>query len=108
MLLEWIDILSRPYFREKYQVQPDDILVLINLLRLRGELVNPPAFCNGLRDPKNDLFLEATLAGKADVIVSGDADLLELTTFEGIPIFHPLFTETEHTFCYNRFGALAR
>jgi hypothetical protein len=33
------------------------------------------------RDPKDDKFLELAVNGRADVIVSGDADLLVLDTF---------------------------
>jgi uncharacterized protein len=41
------------------------------------------------RDPNDDKFLEAALAGKADCIVSGDTDLLVITPFEEIPILRP-------------------
>ncbi len=34
-------------------------------------------------------MLEAATAGRADVIVSGDEDLLVLNPFEGIPIVVP-------------------
>jgi hypothetical protein len=38
------------------------------------------------RDPKDDKFLELAVAGKADVIVSGDDDLLVLDPFREIRI----------------------
>jgi predicted nucleic acid-binding protein len=38
------------------------------------------------RDPKDNRFLEAAVEGEADVIVSGDADLLDMREFEKIPI----------------------
>ena len=41
------------------------------------------------RDPDDDKFLEQALNGRADVIVSGDDDLLVLDTFRGIPIITP-------------------
>jgi uncharacterized protein len=41
------------------------------------------------RDPKDDKFLELATNGRADVIVSGDADLLVLNPFRGIPILTP-------------------
>ncbi len=41
------------------------------------------------RDPKDDKFLELAVNGLADVIVSGDADLLVLDRFRGIPIITP-------------------
>jgi predicted nucleic acid-binding protein len=41
------------------------------------------------RDPDDDKFLELAVLGHADVIVSGDADLLALDPFRGIPIVDP-------------------
>jgi uncharacterized protein len=38
------------------------------------------------RDPKDDKFLELAVNGAADVIISGDLDLLTLGSFRGIPI----------------------
>jgi putative PIN family toxin of toxin-antitoxin system len=40
------------------------------------------------RDPKDDKFLELAVNGKADIIVSGDEDLLVLNTFREIPIIN--------------------
>lgn len=89
ILVEIIDVLGRDKFRTKYHIQPDDITALINLIRLRGELVIPSKPVTACRDPKDNKFLEAALAGDADCIVSGDADLLDLTPFESIPILRP-------------------
>ncbi len=41
------------------------------------------------RDPKDDKFLELAANGRADVIISGDADLLVLNPFRDIPILAP-------------------
>ena len=41
------------------------------------------------RDPDDDKFLEAAVNGRADVLVSGDGDLLELSPFRGIAILTP-------------------
>ncbi len=41
------------------------------------------------RDPTDDKFLELAINGAADVIVSGDEDLLVLDIFRGIPIVTP-------------------
>jgi len=89
ILVEIIDVLGRPNFRQKYQIAPDDITAIINLLRLRGEVVTPRRKVTACRDPKDDKFLEAALAAGADCIVSGDADLLTLTPFENISILRP-------------------
>ena len=41
------------------------------------------------RDPKDNMFLELAIDGKADCIISGDPDLLALHPFRGIPILSP-------------------
>lgn len=89
LLLEIVVILSREKFHDKYNIQPDDISALINLIRLRGELVIPRQSVNACRDPKDNKFLEAALVGAADCIVSGDGDLLDMVNFQGIPILTP-------------------
>jgi uncharacterized protein len=89
ILVEIIDVLGRDKFRVKYHIEPDDITALINLIRLRGELVIPTQTVTACRDPKDDKFLEAALTGGADCIVSGDADLLDMVSFEDIPILRP-------------------
>jgi putative PIN family toxin of toxin-antitoxin system len=38
------------------------------------------------RDPRDDKFLEVAVHGRADLIVSGDRDLLALNPFRGIAI----------------------
>ena len=41
------------------------------------------------RDPKDDKFLELALNGRADLIITGDADLLVLNPWRGIEIVTP-------------------
>jgi putative PIN family toxin of toxin-antitoxin system len=41
------------------------------------------------RDPDDDKFLALAVNGRADMIVSGDVDLLALHSFRGIPILDP-------------------
>lgn len=89
IVVEIIDVLGRAKFRMKYHIEPDDITILVNLIRLRGELVTPTQKVTACRDPKDDKFLEAALVAKADCIVSGDADLLVLNPFDDIPILRP-------------------
>ncbi len=89
IVVEIIDVLGRAQFRTKYHIEPDDITSLVNLIRTRGELARPQRRVTACRDPKDDKFLEAALAVQTDCIVSGDADLLELSPFEEIPILRP-------------------
>ena len=37
-------------------------------------------------DPTDNIFLECAVAGKADYIISGDKHLLDLKSYQGIPI----------------------
>ncbi len=89
ILVEIIDVLGRDKFRTKYHVLPDDITALVHLFRLRGELVIPKESVSACRDPKDDKFLEAAKTAQADCVVSGDFDLLDMSSFEGIPILQP-------------------
>ena len=41
------------------------------------------------RDPRDDKFLEAAVNGRADLIITGDKDLLVLNPFAGILILSP-------------------
>ena len=89
MIVEIIDVLGRPRIRSKYHIQLDDISALVNLIRLRGDLVVPTRIVTACRDPKDNKFLEAALAGEAEALTSGDADLLALHLFEGLNILRP-------------------
>lgn len=42
-----------------------------------------------VQDPSDDLFLACALSARASCIISGDAHLLKLQSFRGIPIFTP-------------------
>ncbi len=54
-----------------------------------AELVTINDRITACRDPKDDKFLAVAVSGHADLIVSGDADLLALNPFRGIPILTP-------------------
>lgn len=88
-LAELVDVLNRPRIRNKYHLSGEDIETVARLMLLRGEVVAPTRPITACRDPKDDKFLEVAVAGRVDVIVSGDEDLLVLTPFEGVPIIEP-------------------
>lgn len=89
MLEELAKVLARPRIREKYNISPDYIRNILDIILLRGQLVEPIERVAVCRDPKDDIFLSIALAGSADVLVSGDEDLLALHPFRGIPIVRP-------------------
>ena len=89
LLEELVDVLNRPRIRHKYGLTDEDIQTVVGLILLRGEAVTPQERITACRDPKDDKFLEVAVAGQADVIVSGDEDLLVLHPFAGISIVPP-------------------
>ena len=63
---------------------------VLTLIGTRGKLVRPDEVkTGGSRDPDDDKFLACAEAGAADVVVSGDRDLLVLEQWKGIPIMTP-------------------
>jgi uncharacterized protein len=88
-LNELVDVLGRPHIRRKYSVQDEDVQILLALLLLRGEAVTPAQSLQICRDPKDDKFLDVAVAGHADIIVTGDNDLLGLGNGAGVPILSP-------------------
>lgn len=86
---ELVDVLHRPRLRTKYGLSESVLRAVIRLVVLRSELVQPAVSIAVCRDPKDDKFLEVAVAGQADVIVSGDEDLLVLDPYAGIPIVSP-------------------
>jgi putative PIN family toxin of toxin-antitoxin system len=83
---EVMEVLQRPRFA--LLIPP---LFLHNVQRMlaAAELVTITERVKECRDPKDDKFLELAWNGRAKVIVSGDADLLTLNPFRGIPIIDP-------------------
>lgn len=58
-------------------------------LLVNAERVQITVHISACRDPTKDKFLELAINGSADLILSGDADLLVLDPFRGIPIVTP-------------------
>ena len=86
--------IQRPKF-DPY-VEADERDDYIEWLNARTHAVEIGEQIQACRDPDDDKFLELALSGNADVIVSGDDDLLVLHPFRGTPILSPdAFLESE-------------
>jgi len=83
---EVFEVLQRP--RIARNMAPLFILHLKQIFA-DAELVTITERIAACRDSKDDKFLELALNGRADVVVSGDADLLVLERFRDIPIMSP-------------------
>jgi len=84
-----VDVLTRPRLREKYGLNNEAVETFLRFLVLRSELVLPTVEIERCRDPRDDMFLEAAVAGNADWLVTGDGDLLELGSHDRIRIVSP-------------------
>jgi putative PIN family toxin of toxin-antitoxin system len=86
-IMELADILSRRKFDPYVAVEKRK-----QFLRLFGriaEFVPILHVVRACRDPKDDKFLELAVNGRADLIVTGDDDLLALDPFRAIRIMTP-------------------
>ena len=86
--VEFVEVLNRPKFLARLQLLDLTPTMLADGLRKyvtwfpEARIPRPPE----LRDPKDLPVLAAAVAAHADVIVTGDEDLLSLKSFQGIPI----------------------
>jgi putative PIN family toxin of toxin-antitoxin system len=80
-------VLRRPKFAA--YIQSGTLEPYLEKIRAIATFVQIPAPIRACRDPRDDKFLEVAVHGKADVLITGDADLLALHPFHGIAILAP-------------------
>jgi putative PIN family toxin of toxin-antitoxin system len=80
------EVLVRPYFDSL--IDPEARAWLKKLMAA-AELVTISERIAACRDPTDDKFLELAVNGHADLIVTGDSDLIALNPFRDIPILTP-------------------
>jgi putative PIN family toxin of toxin-antitoxin system len=82
-----LDALARP--RLKRFIEPALRDAVLMLMDTYGVFFTPVTSVQDCRDPKDNKYLELALAAGAEVIVSGDADLLVLDPWRGVRILRP-------------------
>lgn len=80
------EVLARPYFAVLIAPVTRDWL---RDLLATAETVTITERIAACRDPTDDKFLELAVNGHADLLLTGDADLLALNPFRDIPIVAP-------------------
>lgn len=77
--------------REKFDpyLSVADRQEFIRLLGRIAEMVPILRMVRACRDPRDDKFLEVAVNGRADLIITGDRDLLELDPFMRVAILSP-------------------
>lgn len=80
------EVVARPYLSELIDAAAQAWLHALMAAAEPVAIVERIAAC---RDPTDDKFLELAVNGRADMLVTGDADLLALNPFREIPIIRP-------------------
>jgi len=84
---ELAEVLSRPKF--DHYVSAEDRMLFLGRLGSAAEFVPTIQVVRECRDPQDDKFLEVALNGRADLILTGDADLQAMHPWRGIGIVAP-------------------
>ncbi len=87
---ELVHVLSYPRITRRLNVSETELAVLIGQLLSKAVIVPGVLDLRGVtRDPKDDSIVACAVEGEAQLIVSGDQDLLALDQYAGIRILSP-------------------
>ena len=90
LLAELAEVMNRPKFQAILVRSNTDPERMLGELRRLTEIIDPPPLPAPVsRDPSDDAVLALAAASQADLIITGDADLLTLGSYAGIPIIDP-------------------
>lgn len=82
MLDELEEVVDRPHLRTFMKGEPGK---LVRSIKSDAEMVPGELELTGVcRDPKDDKFIACAIEGKADFIVTGDKDLLDLGAYQSV------------------------
>lgn len=81
---EILDVVQRPKFSKYFS--ESDSKDLLSLIKNTSTYIRIENNIHDCRDEKDNFILEIAIKGKADVIVTGDLDLLDLHPYHGIEI----------------------
>lgn len=79
LLDEFLEVAKRPKFRRFFSL--DDIEEMLETIDEYADFVNVQTKTDVCRDPKDNFLLSLSVDGKADFLLTGDKDLLDLTKF---------------------------
>jgi uncharacterized protein len=87
LLAELAEVVARNKFAQRIQLAGLSAADLVQDYRRLSIIVEPhPLAAPVSRDPDDDQVLACAVAARADLIVTGDLDLLDLKTYQSIPI----------------------
>jgi uncharacterized protein len=79
LIEEFFEVANRPKFKSYFKKR--DLESLLAQLENIGELISVTTKTNTCRDSKDNFLLSLSKDGKADFLLTGDEDLLELKNF---------------------------
>ncbi len=85
ILVEYYEVLNR----SKFDFNKEKISAILKEIELTGELIIGIPLKESLPDPDDNMFLEVTIAGKVECIVTGNLNHFPQNSCFGIPIFSP-------------------
>ena len=90
LLAELAEVMNRPKFQVILARSETDPEQTLGELRRLAEIIHPPPLPSPVsRDSSDDAVLALATASQADLIITGDTDLLTLGSHAGIPIIDP-------------------
>lgn len=89
IVAELLRVLSYPKFEQELTKRKTSALEIAQEFEASCEIVIPVEVPDYVRDPKDRIIFGCAVGGRADYIVSGDKDLTDLKSYEGIPILTP-------------------
>jgi putative PIN family toxin of toxin-antitoxin system len=89
LIAELEDVLPRPKLSKRLAEKQLSIPALLERYRVLADIVEPAILSASVsKDPDDDRVLATALAAQAELIVSGDSDLLNLKHYQRIPILN--------------------
>lgn len=79
MLEEFLEVAKRPKFRRFFTAT--DIEEILETIEEYAEFVIVQTKIDACRDPKDNFLLSLAVDGNADILLTGDKDLLDLIKF---------------------------
>lgn len=86
---EMLDELSRVLDYDRFGFSDGEKQSFLTVITASVHIVESDVEVEVADDPDDDVFLECAVTVDADYVVSGDTDLLDLGSHDGIPILSP-------------------
>jgi putative PIN family toxin of toxin-antitoxin system len=89
LLAELQQVVRRPRLQHRIALDAAELTDVLDQIAERADFVQPTTYLAVCRDADDDRVLEAAVDGRADIIASGDDDLLALDPFGEVRVVRP-------------------